>query len=251
MNQQFITEIQQIFQGYYALLEVQNNFTLNNSNLKITVPQWYEILECLKDRYKAYHPELIATHFIPNNKSENIIGGYVSILASKRLYNDIYEFSFKNFYISIILKKWKDGELIFKDPYAPVLLEIIVNYRNRDCILSKVWMNYLFGILARPNSQLETNLDVEEIVITGRNMMQQIEKDLRRNVLYVDSDTVFLHCHDKNLQEIEEYYKTLPYDFFYDKHNYAMFVDKKKYLLLENLNGIKSRGLIRQLGIIK
>jgi len=208
-------------------------------NPMMTIPAWNNIafaLSCLNlPKVETPSIEPIFT------KSSSLIE--LNETYIEKLIENVYIFSFENFYPEIICRL----NLTYKDMHT---FEYIVTHKSElKKILSKqgyhimkTWVNYYYGIIGSTNPII-----CDTIKGTGRSIMEKmiaaISKD---NVIFADTDeicfVVNLARQTQHLDNIKLYadYLQLPYSI--EHYDGIIPFRKKKHILFKSLDGVHIRG---------
>jgi len=233
---------------------------------------------------------LLLDSFFPDYKIRNVepptmgpmAGGMVhfdSQLGNK-LFRNITEFSFVNFYPSIITKlsdyvnknkendpygeeEWED-DFFSKNLYwnineFPILYKFLLDnkknikkmsaerdpsdkvYEHKVYILTRILLNYTYGAMNNHYSFLRCN-NRAAVPDTGRNIMQYLLDRYRQYIIYLDTDSIWFSAYSEIKEDFENKLKELDMPYDIEDHFYFLLVHKKNYLIIDEPRQIKFIG---------
>jgi hypothetical protein len=168
-------------------------------------------------------------------------GGYCHINDQIKglVIEDVNEVSFNNLYASLLIYFHKNGVLDKFDIKidSDVINRLIYYFDNKlvkGYPANKTWINALYGGELRGHANVLIGLYSQYMQM----YYEDIIRDNSFNWLYIDTDVMYFIDKEvaSNLQDIPACSK----DIF--DHKYAVFEEKKKLILTDNLGGFKVKG---------
>lgn len=215
---------------YYTELQLIYD-SCNDEKLKILTP--------ITEKQSA----LIDT--IYSTSEENLLGGFVFLNKENILVDNINILEFRNSYPNTIkflyqkniIKNQKNYNL---DSYSYLVENIDFlknNLTSDECKLLNIIINYKFGQLYKIGS------NISYIVSSFFNVLMNkiLELDNKENILYIDTDTIFYH----NAFNVELIFNMIDnlYKINQESNKIVFFIAKKRYILFDDINSIKIRGI--------
>ena len=169
-----------------------------------------------------------------------MLGSLVHLCREHSYFTDIKIFEIKSLYphlISLIHHNTNNTNDLFY-VYMVDNMELIKSKLNKkQNILFRSLINYYFGYLVRFDNKL-----ANEVVSMARKIMESIiEDDRYLDVLYIDTDSIYI----KNTIETSKYIEDKLKIFFdyYEENYYAVFFNRKKSYILFDKEPFKMKGL--------
>ena len=208
----------------------------------------YDDLENIYVKYDKSHKELTKSQITTfNNIYDNIqidinIGGLVLINAKSTFISNVAKISLSSLYPNIIKLFYINGKIDDCDMYSYLVenKNIIKDYleTEEEKLMFRLIINYKFGIL-----HLQNNDSVWEITAFARQLFNEIINiDKYNDIIYIDTDTIFYYNNEDFYNKMVEFINDL---FIIDNDGIStyLFLDKKKYVEIKDVNSIRMKGL--------
>ena len=209
--------------------------TLNHPDLD-SLPNKYSIIT------QIYHKldNLCEIGYTPKKSIFDIYQGAICNLEFDGiLVSDVNILSITRFYPSILKYLMENGEE--KDAYYYLVLYYDYLKENiNDKILFKILINYKYGVISKTDYSL-----CVKITRISRDIMQELlNNDICKDIIYVDSDTIYYKTKDYEktiINKLKEY--NLSYEI--ERNKIIYFIAKKKYIILDSfkIKGVKESNM--------
>lgn len=215
--------------------EIQEIYDSCDLNLKILTPITNKQSNIIKSVY---------SDFIESDSEQRYAGSLVYIRRENMLVDNVDVLSFNSLYpttIKILLQEniIKNEPELYLDSYC-YLVDNFLYFKSNlsidDYKIFKLIINYKFGILSRG-----TNIPMIVSTFCNKLMSKILDSDKLNNILYIDTDQIFYN----NSLDLNIIYDNIDNLFRYDleyKNKYLFIVNKKRYMLFDNLDNVKIRG---------
>jgi hypothetical protein len=211
--------------------ELQLIYDNCNDNLKKLTPIT-EKQSILIDTIYSASTQLSKGGFVFLNK-ENILVDNINILS----FRNLYPYTMKFLYQKNIIKNLFGYNL---DSYSYLVDNVVVlknNLNIDEYKLLKIIINYKFGQLYKIGSDISNITSTFSYVL----MNKILELDNKENILYIDTDTIFVHSAFK----VDLIYNMIDnlYNIDQDSNKIIYFIAKKRFILFDDINYVKIKGI--------
>lgn len=204
--------------------------------LKIITPLTNKQSDIIKSIYSEIEQSDIEQQYIRSLvyiRRENMLVDNVDVLS----FNSLYPTTIKILLQENIIKNEPE---LYLDSYC-YLVDNFLYFKSNlsidDYKIFKLIINYKFGILSRG-----TNIPMIVSTFCNKLMSKILDSDKLNNILYIDTYQIFYNnALDLNIiyDNVDNLYRS---DLEYE-NKYLFIVNKKRYMLFDNLDNVKIRGL--------
>lgn len=239
----------------------ENSFKDPIDVFKLDLERYDDTIESYVEKYYIYMAVLLFNKYkvvqkTSNNvvQSEPIQGGLIELnpRLSERIINNVLEVSINGFYPTLMINS--EIELANYNGFKEIFSDIYKSYKNSNKTLehvqeAKTFINASYGMLSsnRLGAYVKPNIDMSSITRKARMIMNILLSEFPGHYIYVDTDTIFFARYEEIEFRLEELLDTLreKYKLNIDitLHDTAIFLKKKKYLILEKGSVKYSKGI--------
>jgi len=231
--------------NYLCAKFIQEDFIHNKKY--INIDDWIIMLELLTFNIIGKVNKQITKTVLIEGSSYALVE--LNKFAQNKWVNDLTQIEFESYYPTILNMLNKKLKCNYNYTDFPVVYDTILQYYiNNPSSNIKVWLNMAYGMLSGGCTNIKCTTDIcKKITFFGRKILSDLQNEFNSNVIYVDTDMLFISHYDEiserlclSLDKLNLKYKT-------NTNLSGIFLGKKKYIINNNNNNIIQTHGIRQL----